>query len=152
MLVKDIMSGAVKTVKPETKLVEVASLMCLYRYSGLPVVDEGKLVGIIAEKDLLHRLFPSLDDLMEGMASIDLDKMMSQYKDVLRLQVEDVMTRNPVTVAPDMHILRAATVMVRNKFRRIPVADGDQLVGIVSLGDVHKAIFHSNISSNLAAS
>jgi predicted transcriptional regulator len=151
MQVKRIMSAAVKTVTPETKLIEVASLMCLYRYSGLPVVDEGKLVGIVAEKDLLNRLFPSLDDLMEGMASIDLDKMMNQYKDVLALQVADVMTRNPVTISPEMHVLRAATVMVRHKFRRIPVAEGSTLVGMLSLGDVHKAIFHANISSTLAA-
>jgi predicted transcriptional regulator len=150
MLVRDIMSCSSKTVTPDTKLVEVASLMCLYRYSGLPVVDEGRLVGIIAEKDVLHRLFPSLDDLMEGMATIDLDKMMNQYKDVLSLDVKDVMTRNPITVAPDMHVLRAATVMVRHKFRRIPVADGDMLVGMLSLGDVHKAIFHANISHQLS--
>jgi CBS domain-containing protein len=149
MLVKDIMSKSVKSVTPDTKLVEVASLMCLYRYSGLPVEDEGRLVGIIAEKDVLHRLFPSLDDLMENMATIDLDKMMSQYKDVLSLRVEDVMTRNLLTVSPDMHVLRAATVMVRHKFRRIPVAQGDQLAGMLSLGDVHKAIFHANISSYL---
>jgi CBS domain-containing protein len=152
MLVKDIMSCSAKSVTPETKLVEVASLMCLYRYSGLPVVEDGRLVGIIAEKDVLHRLFPSLDELMEGMATIDLDKMMSQYKDVLNLDVKDVMTRNPLTVSPDMHVLRAATVMVRHKFRRIPVADGDALLGMLSLGDVHKAIFHANISHHLSIS
>jgi CBS domain-containing protein len=149
MLVRDIMSSSVKAVKPESKLVEVASLMCLYRFSGLPVVESGKLVGIVAEKDVLHRLFPTLEDLMEGMATIDLDKMMAQYKDVLGLRVKDVMTRNPITVAPDMHVLRAATVMVRHKFRRIPVAQGDTLVGMMSLGDVHKAIFHANIAGTL---
>jgi CBS domain-containing protein len=151
MLVKDIMSSAVKTVAPSTKLVEVASLMCLYRYSGLPVIDDGKLKGIIAEKDVLHRLFPSLDDLMEGMATIDMDKMMGQYKDVLNLRVSDVMSPSVVTVPPDMHVLRAATVMVRHKFRRIPVAQGDQLVGMLSLGDVHKAIFQANISHTLTS-
>ncbi len=54
MQVKDIMSAGVKVIEPDTKLVEVASLMCLYRYSGLPVVDDGKLVGLIAEKDVQH--------------------------------------------------------------------------------------------------
>lgn len=93
----------------------------------IPVVEDGRLIGIIAEKGVLHRLFPSLDELMEGMAAIDLDKMMNQYKDVLNLDVRDVMTRNPLTVSPDMHVLRAATVMVRHEFRRIPVADGDML-------------------------
>jgi CBS domain-containing protein len=147
MQVNEIMSTAVKTVTPDTKLVEVASLMCLYRYSGLPVVDdESRLVGIVSEKDLLNKLFPTLDDLMEGMARIDLDKMMGQYKDVLGLKVADVMTKGVNTVSPDMHVLRAATIMVKNRFRRIPVAVSDQVVGMLSLGDVHKAIFHKNLT------
>ena len=153
MKVSDIMSCAVKAVTPDTKVMEVASLMCLYRYHGLPVVEEGnRLVGIIAEKDLLHSLFPKLENLMEeGMATQDLDKGMAQYKDVLNLQVSELMTSRPVTVSPDMHILRAATIMIRNRFRRIPVADGGILIGMLSLGDVHKAIFHANISGNLTA-
>lgn len=149
MLVKDVMSCSIKTVSPDTKLIEVASLMCLYRYSGLPVIENDKLVGLIAEKDVLHRLFPKLEDLMDGWAAIDLDQMMSQYKDVLGLNVSDLMSQGAISVQPDMHILRATTVMVRHKFRRIPVAEGDKLVGMLSLGDVHKAIFHANISSNI---
>ena len=148
MLVRDVMAQSPKTVTADTKLVEVASLMCLYRYSGLPVVEDGdRLVGIIAEKDLLHRLFPTLEDLRDGMASVDLDKMMAQYKDVLSLRVADLMTPGVITVAPDWHLLRAAAVMVRNRFRRIPVAEDGRLVGMLSLGDVHKAIFQANISA-----
>ncbi|MEA1888358.1 MAG: CBS domain-containing protein [Pseudomonadota bacterium] len=147
MQVKDIMSSSVKTVTPDTKLVEVASLMCLYRYSGLPVVDDdNNLLGIVAEKDLLHKLFPSLDDLMEGFASIDLDEMMGQYKSVLTLKVSDVMSKAVKTVPPEMHILRAATVMVRHRFRRIPVAEDGCVIGMLSLGDIHKAIFHKNLA------
>jgi CBS domain-containing protein len=153
MLVNEIMSHSVKTVTPDTRLVEVASLMCLYRYSGLPVVeDDNRLVGIVAERDLLDKLFPSLDDLMAGMASIDPDKMMGQYKDVLKMHVSDVMMKSVITVSPDMHILKAATVMVRHRFRRIPVARDGIIVGMLSLGDVHKAIFHVNISDSLAGS
>jgi len=48
-----------------------------------------------------------------------------------------------------MHILKAATVMVRHKFRRIPVADAGHLVGMLSLGDIHKAIFQANLSNNM---
>lgn len=150
MLVKDIMSCGVRTVTPETPLAEVVSLMCLYRYSGLPVVEDSRLVGIIAEKDVLGTMFPSLEELMEGMAAINLDEMMYRYQDVVKLKVADVMTGNPKTVSPDMHVLRAAAVMARNRFRRIPVADGDELVGMLSLGDVHKAIFHANLATNLA--
>ncbi len=147
MLVKDVMTNMPRTVTPDTKLLEVASLMCMYRFSGFPVIDdEDRLVGFIAEKDVLHRLFPTLEDLKDGMAAVDLDKMMAQYKDVLNLKVSDLMTTNVITISPGMHLLRGATVMVRNRFRRIPVAEGKRLVGMLSLGDVHKAIFQANIS------
>jgi CBS domain-containing protein len=149
MFVKDIMSREVKTVRPDTKLAEVASLMCLYRYSGLPVVENGKLVGVVSEKDVLHRLFPSLEELSDGISTLDLDKLMGQYKEVLGLKVKDVMTRNPLTITPDIHVLRAATVMNRHKFRRIPVTIGDTLVGMLSMGDVHKGLFHANIADRL---
>lgn len=150
MLVRDVMTKTPKTVTPETKLLEVASQMCMFRYSGFPVLDANdKLVGFIAEKDLMHRLFPTLEDLRDGMASVDLDAMMGQYKDVLNLRVKDLMQTNVRTISPDMHLLRGAAVMVKHRFRRIPVANGDQLVGMLSLGDVHKAIFQANISSLL---
>lgn len=149
MFVKDIMSREVKTVRPDTKLAEVASLMCLYRYSGLPVVEDGKLVGVVSEKDVLNRLFPSLQDLTEGLSALDLDKLMGKYKEVLGLKVKDVMTHNPLSITPDIHVLKAATIMNRHKFRRIPVALGDTLVGMLSMGDVHKGLFHANIADKL---
>ena len=148
MLVRDIMSGHVKTVEPTTPLTEVVALMCLYRYSGLPVVENDRLVGFVAEKDVLHKCFPKLEDLMGGWASIDLDAMMDQYKDVVKLRVEDIMTRNPLTVPPDIHILKAATVMARRNFRRIPVAEGEHLLGMLSIGDIHKAIFFRTLAKN----
>lgn len=153
MQVKDIMGCSVRSVKVDTPLTEVVSFMCLYRYSGLPVVDdENKLLGIIAEKDVLARMFPSLEDLMGGgMASIDMDEMMGRYKEVVRLKVSDLMTDGAISTTPDTHILRAASVMARYKFRRIPVTDGGQLVGMISMGDVHKAIFKSNIADAVAA-
>jgi predicted transcriptional regulator len=143
------MSRSVRSVSPDTKVMEVASVMCLYRLPGIPVAeDDGRLVGIVAEKDVLHSLFPKLENLMEeGMGNVDLDKEMAKYKDVLALPVTDLMTRNPISVPPDMHVLRATSIMVRNRFRRIPVAHNGMLVGMLSLGDVHKAIFHLNVAT-----
>ena len=140
MKVRDAMSRSVRSVTPDMKIMEVASLMTLYRFHGLPVVDEdNSLVGVIAEKDVLHTLFPKLDDLMtEGMHSVDLDREMGRYSEVLNQ-----------TVDPEMHLLRAATIMVRHKFRRIPIVEDGKLAGVLSLGDVHKAIFHANISGKL---
>ena len=151
MLVKDVMGCSVRSVKPDTPLIDVVTMMCLYRYSGLPVVDESnKMIGFIAEKDVLARMFPSLEDLMDGgMASIDMDDMMGKYKEVVKLKVEDLMTRGAVSVTPEAHVLRAASIMARNKFRRIPVTEGGALVGMLSMGDVHKAIFKTNIADTM---
>lgn len=146
MLVKDIMSRGIRTVQPDTALLEVSSLMCLYRLSGLPVVTEGRLVGFIAEKDVLSRLFPTLSDLMDGMATVDYAAMEDQYKEVMYLKTADIMSSRVITVRPDMYVLQAAAIMARHNFRRIPVATGDQLEGMLSLGDVHKALFHANVS------
>ena len=151
MQVKDIMSRSIKTVSSSTQLNEVVSLMCLYRYSGLPVVDDGKLVGIISEKDVLHRLLPNVDELMSNMSTIDFDSLIKDYSNVINLKVADLMTTGVASVTPDMHILKAAAIMAGKRFRRIPVTEGDKLVGMLSLGDVHKAIFHKSISSNLSA-
>ncbi len=146
MLVKDIMSQHISTVSGDTNVMEAASLMCLYRYSGLPVVENGELVGLIAERDILAQLFPSLEDAMEGMAKIDFNEKTKQYSSLMSGKVADLMSRNVKTVAPDMPILKAAVIMANNRFRRIPVADeNNQLLGMLSLGDVHKAIFHESI-------
>ncbi len=154
MKVRDVMSSHVRSVKADTKVMEVASLMCLYRFHGLPVVDdEDRLIGFIAEKDVLNSLFPTMENLVtEGFHSVDMDRQMGSYKEVLEKTVGELMTRNPISVEPDMHLLRAATVMVRHKFRRIPIAEGGKLLGMLSLGDVHKAIFHANITGTLKGS
>lgn len=150
MLVKDIMTTNVRTVTSDKKLGEVVSLMCVYRYSGIPVVDDGKLVGTVSESDVLGKMFPKLEDLMDSMSSVDYEALMKQYGNVVNIQVKDVMTPTVITVRPDMHILQAASVMCGRKFRRIPVAVGDELVGMVSMGDVHKAIFQNTVATKLA--
>jgi CBS domain-containing protein len=151
MKVRDVMSQSVRSVKPDTKVMEVASLMCMYRFHGLPVVDDdNRLVGIIAEKDVLHSLFPTFEDLMtEGMHSVDMDRQMGRYTEVLERRVDELMAKNPISVDPDMHLLRAATIMVKHNFRRIPIAENGKLLGMLSLGDVHKAIFHANVTGAL---
>ena len=149
MKVKDIMTTNVRTISSDKKLGEVVSLMCIYRFSGIPVVDDGKLVGTVSESDVLGRMFPKLDDLMDRMSSVDYNELMKKYGNVVNVEVKDVMTPVVITVRPDMHILQAASMMCGRKFRRIPVAEGDKLVGMVSMGDVHKAIYQSTLATKL---
>ncbi len=147
MLVKDIMSRHIRTVKPDTPMREVVSAMTLYRVSGLPVLgDDNKLVGFIAEKDVLHHMFPSLEDVMDQGQTINFEDMEQEYSQVLNLKVSDLMTTGVIGVSEDMPILKATSVMVRHRFRRIPVIDGDELKGMMSLGDVHKAIFKETVT------
>lgn len=150
MLVEEIMTRAVETITPETSLKDVASLMCLKRFSGLPVVEENnELVGILAERDILRYLFPDIKDIMlQSMGTLDFEGMEEDYKKVLPLKAKELMVKNVMTVRPDMPILKAVSVMARNNFRRIPVADGNILVGMLSLGDIHRAIFMKSYSSS----
>ena len=115
MLVKEVMTRAVKTITPETRLQEVASIMCLNRFSGLPVVEENdKLVGILAERDVLRYLFPSIKDIMtDGMGSIDFESMEAEYKKVLPLKAADLMNSTVISVNPNMPILKAVSVMAK---------------------------------------
>lgn len=148
MLVSDIMTRTPRTVSPDTKLQEVAATMSLYRIPALPVVDEnGVLVGNISEMDLLKNLLPTTDDIMNGSAIMEMSQVIPNYANSMSRKVGELMARNPVSVSPDMHIIKATARMTSHRFRRIPVTDKDgKLVGVMSLGDVHKALFHSHLS------
>ena len=150
MLVQDIMTRSPKTVSPDTNLREVASMMCLYRIPALPVIDEdGKLVGNISEMDLLKNLLPTMEDIMDGEAVLELERMRSNYSSSMDQHVSDMMNNAPVSVTPDQHVLKATAKMTSHRFRRIPVTESDgKLVGVMSLGDVHKAIFHDHVSAD----
>lgn len=149
MLVKNVMVRAVKSVHPDTLVQEVASLMCLQRFSSLPVTENGdELVGVIAERDILRHPFPSLQDLIAGgIGSIDFEALEKDYKNTLPLRARELMHTPVIAVSPDIPILKAVSIMAKHNFRRIPVADGSKLVGIISLGDIHRAIFMESFSN-----
>jgi CBS domain-containing protein len=147
MRVKDIMTTAVKVAKPDDRIRDVATVMCFNKISGMPVVDDaGRIVGVISEKDILHGMFPTLDDVMENPQVVDFEALERDYQDVVHMRVADLMSQRVFVVEPDMPVLRAASIMFRNRIRRIPVANGGRLLGIVSVGDVHKAIFQTNLT------
>lgn len=147
MLVKDIMTTAVKTARPTDPVRDIASIMCFNKISGLPVVDgENSLVGMISEKDILHAMFPKLQDFIANPSTPDFEKLEREYRDVVSLRVADLMTAIVYTAEPDMPVLKAASIMFRNRIRRIPVSQGVRLLGIISIGDVHKAMFRKNLT------
>ena len=151
MLVKDVMSTALKTVNPDTPMAQVVSMMCLYRLSGIPVTDESrKLVGFISERDVLDPMFPKMEDMMDGMANLNMTAALDKYRDVVGMKVSDLMTSSVITVDPEMEVLKACAKMVGNRFRRIPVAVDGKLVGMLSVGDVHKSLYLQHAKDRLA--
>lgn len=143
MFVRDVMISNVRTVKKGDLIRAVAATICTNKISGLPVVDDdNKLLGIISEKDILNALLPSYSDFLEDpVRARDFQSMENSYRDVLVRTVESLMTKRVFSVAPDELVMQAASKMALHRFRRIPVVEDNLLVGIVSLGDIHKAIF-----------
>ena len=147
MLVKEIMTTAVRAARPEDPIREIAATMCFHKFSGLPVVDaSGKIVGVISEKDILHGMFPKFEDLVTSSGLVDFEELEREYQDVVNLKVRDVMSQKIIIVEPEMPVLKAASIMFRNHIRRVPVQQDGRLVGIISIGDVHKAIFKQNLT------
>lgn len=147
MKVQDIMSVNVKTITPNQPVKDIAILMVMEHISGAPVVDENNnLVGIISEKDILQHMFPKLDEVMSDVY-LDFEDMEHNYKDTMNVKIGDIMTKNVASIDANMPCLKAASTMWLKKIRRIPVTHNEKLVGIVSIGDVHRAIFKSCMTS-----
>lgn len=143
MLVKDVMARALRTVKADDTIRTVAVTICTQDINGLPVVDhDNNLVGFISEKDVLHALLPDYKEYLDDpIVARDFEAMESAYPAVLAKQVRELMAPKPFSVTADCPVLMAATRMTLHRVRRIPVVEGNKLVGIVTLGDIHKAIF-----------
>ena len=107
------------TASPSDSVYDVTAKLAEKRIGALPVVDGGRIVGIFSERDVIYGL------AAHGPAMMD-------------KKVGDVMTSPAITVTPDTPILSALSLMSRRRIRHLPVADGDRLVGFVSIGDLVK--------------
>lgn len=149
MKVKDIMNTNVKTAKANTPVREIVEVMCFNKISGLPVVDDNNnVVGVVSEKDVLRKMFPDISDVAKEEGSPDFERMEKDYSDALMLKTGDIMTKLVASVNPEMPVMKAVSMMCVQKIRRVPVLQGSKLVGIISLGDVHKAIFANSLKAS----
>lgn len=142
MLVQDVMStGIVMVQKSDT--IRSAVMKMMNRHCGsLPVVEgDNQLVGMITLRDVLIPLYPNYGDYIhDNVHSRSFVEMEDGYPEVLGGKVEDIMSKNPMTVTPHDPVLEAASYMGLKNFRRIPVVDKGRLVGMVSIGDINRGL------------
>lgn len=125
MQVREIMNTAVATATAGTPISEVAKLMADKDVGSVVILDGGKPVGIVTDRDLV------VDHLAKGHA----------HDHAVREAVSgDRPFAGLVTVAPDLDVLAAAQELGRRKVHRLPVVEGDRLVGLVSAGDLAKQL------------
>jgi len=142
MTVSEVMTHGVLTCSPADTLRSAVQKMVMRRCGSLPVVDEGKLVGIITIRDTMLPLYPNFGEYVhDAKTARDFEEMEENYKRVLCMKVREVMTPNPMTVYPDMPVLKAASYMGLKNLRRIPVVENDELLGMVSIGDINRGMF-----------
>ena len=129
MFVKLWMTSNVLTVNSSQPIVEVEQIMRENRIRQVPVVDNGKLVGIISREDLF-RAIPSIFDPSISPEALD---------QAGRFNAEDVMTRSPMTVEPSTPLEQAALLMRTHKIGALPVMQDEELAGIITETNIFDA-------------
>lgn len=130
MLVGERMSHPVISVTPEMPIVDALNMMKRKRIRRAPVIKDGKLIGIVSDKDLLNASPSPATSLSVWEMNYLLTKIL----------IKDVMTRKVLCVQEDTPIEEAARIMVDNKIGGLPVLRGDGVVGIITETDLFKVL------------
>lgn len=148
MLAKELMTTDVITVRSDASIKDVAQILLSHRISALPVTDDdGNLIGIVSEGDLLRRS----ETGTERKHSWWLDMLASpeerarEYIKTHATLVRDVMTKKLITVKEDTPISDIATVLEEKRIKRVPVTKDGRVVGIVSRADLLRGIATAQI-------
>ena len=125
-IAREIMMGSPVTLKPDDSLDLANDVIALGRIRHIPVVDDGKLVGMITERDLIGAAANKIFGLKQASKSALLKTV----------RIKDVMKKRVITVAPDTPIKDAVHLMAEKKIGCVPVVSDGSLVGLVTTTDV----------------
>ncbi len=130
MLVRDFMTPDPLTLSPQDNLRAAMELMKTHKLRRFPVVDQGKLVGIITDRDVRQA----------GASSAVMQER--RYVEYLldRILVSGIMTPNPITIGPDEPLENAANLILKHKIGGLPVVEDGRLVGIITETDLISAL------------
>ncbi len=142
MQARDIMTPDVVTVAPSTSLADIVRVMLTRRISAVPVLQDGQLVGIISEGDLLRRVETGTDAPPSRWLELvhSGNARAADYVKTHGRRAEEVMTRNVVTVGDDAPVSQIARILASNRIRRVPVMHGERMVGIISRANLLQAL------------
>ena len=143
MIAADVMVSKVITVSPEASVKEVAEILLAKRISAVPVVDrDGRLLGIVSEGDLIHRIETGTErhrswwlEIFAGKETLARDFVKSHAR-----LATDVMTHPVITVTPETPLGELASLLERHRIKRVPVVRDGKLVGIVSRANLVQAL------------
>jgi acetoin utilization protein AcuB len=125
MLVRDIMTKNVITIPRDTPVFEAEQIMVFHRFERLPVVDKGKLLGLVTKDNLLKASPSNATTFSRG----------ELYYLLSKLTVKEIMTKGVVTVPPDTTVEQAAAIAQKHKVGCLPVLQKSKIVGIVTTND-----------------
>ena len=150
MLVKDIMTSDVVTVKPTMGVQELAQLFVEKEISGAPVVDDkGALRGVVLEESLILQdkniHLPTFFFILSGFITLGEHQFEEEMKKVASTNVEGIMERAPKTLSPDTPVEDVATLIVEHGVHYFPVVEAGKLVGVVTKKDLVRAIAQKKI-------
>lgn len=138
--IRDIMTGEVITLAPDTSIREAAEILTTERVGGAPVVRAGLLIGMLTAQDLM--------DFIASLATEPAEvRTRSEHGILDDHTVEEAMSRAPLrTVTPGTPVEKAAELLAVERMHRIPVVEEGRLVGIVSTMDVVRAVADRKLS------
>lgn len=143
---RDIMTPDPVTIDRGQPVTEAARIMVDRHIGGLPVVENGVLVGLVTEGDLImgdiKLEFPTYIHLLDGfiMYPPSVVRFEHELRKAVAATVSEVMTKDPVTVQADASVEDVATLLVEREVSRVPVLDGDRLVGIITKADIVRSM------------
>lgn len=141
----DIMTRDVITVKKDHTVNQVIEILMNKNISGVPVVnDEGEVIGIVTEGDLIYRSkkleIPRYFTILDSYIFLDnTKKMEEQIRKMVGYRVEDIMTKDVIIVEEEDTLEDIATIMTKKNVNRVPVVKNGKLVGIVTRRDIIRA-------------
>jgi len=138
MRVLDLMTPAVIAVGPTTQLRETLQLMLRRQLNNVLVIDnQQRLLGIVTYSDLSRKLLPSVKELAEHEEYLETpESMEDRVEEIAALRVDQIMTKDVITVSPDIEVLKAGATMTAHRIKQAPVVRDHKVVGIISHTDI----------------